>query len=241
LEDQPIQPLACRQPRRRRRNRDLAADDLPAGRYRILSPHPPSPCIQPDRGGRTRAAVCARLTAWRNAPVCTHVARRGSSTMIRTGEQFLESIRDGRRVLCGGEMIDDLTTHPKTRGYAHAVAEYYDMHHDPAHQDVLTFVDENGERWAKHWFLPRNKQDLVARREYHDYVFRHWARVGMFPRPPASMLPVFYTLYQDPEPWESESRGHDGRPLAQNIRDKWEYMKANDFSASPMFLDVQGD
>lgn len=161
--------------------------------------------------------------------------------MIRTGEQFLESIRDGRRVLCGGEMIDDLTTHPKTRGYAHAIAEYYDMHHDPRHRDVLTFVDEHGERWAKHWFLPRTKEDLVARREYHDYLFRHWARGGMFTRPPASMLPVFYTLYQDPEPWEEESRGHDGRPLAQNIRDKWDYLKANDFSASPMFLDVQGD
>ncbi|MGZ4323343.1 MAG: 4-hydroxyphenylacetate 3-hydroxylase N-terminal domain-containing protein, partial [Solirubrobacteraceae bacterium] len=161
--------------------------------------------------------------------------------MIRTGQQFLESIRDGRRVLCAGEMIDDLTTHPKTRGYAQAVAEYYDMHHDPEHQDVMTFVDENGERWAKHWFLPRNKEDLVARREYHDYVFRHWARGAMFTRPPASMLPVFYTLYQDPEPWESESQGHDGRPLAQNIRDKWEYLKSNDFSASPMFLDVQGD
>ena len=161
--------------------------------------------------------------------------------MIRTGQQYLESIRDGRRVLCGGEMIDDLTTHPKTRGYAQALAEYYDMHHDPEHQDVMTFVDENGERWAKHWFLPRNKEDLVARREYHDYVFRHWARGAMFTRPPASMLPVFYTLYQDPEPWESESEGHDGRPLAQNIRDKWEYLRSNDFSASPMFLDVQGD
>ena len=43
--------------------------------------------------------------------------------MIRTGEQYLESIRDGRRVLCGGEMIDDLTTHPKTRGYAQALAQ----------------------------------------------------------------------------------------------------------------------
>ena len=126
--------------------------------------------------------------------------------MIRTGEQYLESLRDGRRVLCGGEMIDDLTTHPKTRGYAQAVAEYYDMHHDPEHQDVMTFVDEDGERWAKHWFLPRTKEDLVARREYHDYIFRHWARGAMFTRPPASMLPVFYTLYQDPEPWETESR-----------------------------------
>ena len=81
----------------------------------------------------------------------------------------------------------------------------------------------------------------MERREYHDYIFRHWSRGGMFTRPPASMLPVFYTLYQDPEPWESESQGHGGRPLAQNVRDKWEYLKSNDLSASPMFLDVQGD
>ena len=161
--------------------------------------------------------------------------------MIRTGEQFLDSIRDGRRVLCAGEMIDDLTTHPKTRGYAQALAEYYDMHHDPQYADAMTFVDEDGERWARHWFLPRTKEDLRVRREYHELVFRKWARGAMFTRPPASMLPVFYTLYQDPEPWEQESQGHDGRPLAQNIRDKWDYLMRGDLSASPMFLDVQGD
>src|ERR1044072_7756156 len=138
--------------------------------------------------------------------------------MIRTGEPFRESIRDARSVLCAGEMIDDLTTHPKTRGYAQALAEDYDMHHDPEHEDVMTFVGEDGERRAKHWFLPRDKADLVARREYHEHVFRHWARGAMFTRPPASMLPVFYTLYQDPEPWESESRGHDGPPPAQELR-----------------------
>ena len=161
--------------------------------------------------------------------------------MIRTGEQYLDSIRDGRRVLCAGEMIDDLTTHPKTRGYAQAVAEYYDMHHDPQYADAMTFVDEDGERWARHWFLPRTKEDLRVRREYHELVFRKWARGAMFTRPPARMLPVFYTLYQDPEPWEHESQGHDGRPLAQNIRDKWDYLMRGDLSASPMFLDVQGD
>ncbi len=37
--------------------------------------------------------------------------------MLRTGKEYLQSIRDGRRVLCGGEWIDDITTHPKTRGY----------------------------------------------------------------------------------------------------------------------------
>ena len=102
--------------------------------------------------------------------------------MIRTGEQYLDSIRDGRRVLCAGEMIDDLTTHPKTRGYAQAIAEYYDMHHDPRYADAMTFVDEDGERWARHWFLPRTKEDLRVRREYHELVFRKWARGAMFTR-----------------------------------------------------------
>ena len=94
------------------------------------------------------------------------VPRRGDHRvrMIRTGAEYLESVRDGRRVLCEGELIDDITTHPKTRGYAQALAEYYDLHHDPAHQEISTFVDEDGERWAKHWMLPRNKEELVERR-----------------------------------------------------------------------------
>ena len=51
--------------------------------------------------------------------------------MIRTGEQYLESLRDDRRVYTGGELIRDVTTHPKTRDYAHAIADYYDLHHKP--------------------------------------------------------------------------------------------------------------
>ena len=51
--------------------------------------------------------------------------------MIRNGAEFWIDSRRGR-VPGAGEMIDDLTTHPKTRGYAHAIAESYDMHHDLA-------------------------------------------------------------------------------------------------------------
>ena len=50
---------------------------------------------------------------------------------MRTGKEYLASLRDGRRVYVGGELIEDITTHPKTRGYAHAIAEYYDLHLDP--------------------------------------------------------------------------------------------------------------
>ena len=94
--------------------------------------------------------------------------------MLRSGEDYLESIRDGRRVMCGGEPIDDLTTDPKTRGYAAQVAEFYDLHRDPEHMADLTYVDETGIRRAKHWMLPRNKEQAVERGEYIDAIFRHF-------------------------------------------------------------------
>ncbi len=124
---------------------------------------------------------------------------------MRTGEQYLESLRDGRRVYVGGELIEDVTTHPKTRGYAQAIAEYYDLHLDPAHEDVLTFVDERGERQSLHWFLPRSKEDVLRRRAYHEFWFRHF-KGGIFTRPPAGMNVVMYTQVDDPEPWAENSR-----------------------------------
>ena len=72
---------------------------------------------------------------------------------MRTGQEYLESLRDGRRLYVGGELIEDVTTHPKTRGYAEQIARYYDLHLDPEHQDVLTFVDDDGNRQSMHLSL----------------------------------------------------------------------------------------
>jgi aromatic ring hydroxylase len=53
---------------------------------------------------------------------------------MRTGKEYLESLGDGRNVYVGGELIEDIRTHPKTKGYAHAIAEYYDRHLDTQNQ-----------------------------------------------------------------------------------------------------------
>jgi aromatic ring hydroxylase len=161
---------------------------------------------------------------------------------MRTGAEYLESLRDGRQVYVGGELIDDVTRHPKTRGYAAAIAEYYDLHHHPEHQDVLTFVDEEGVRKNMHWFLPRTKEDAARRRAYHEFWFRHF-KGGIFTRPPAGMHVVMYAQVDDPQPWEDNARPADGRkiPFAQNIRDQWQRVTTEDVALSPMFVDVQFD
>src|SRR5262249_40117510 len=37
-----------------------------------------------------------------------------TQSFLKTGEQFLEELRDGREVIYRGERIDDVTTHPAT-------------------------------------------------------------------------------------------------------------------------------
>ncbi|ANS32598.1 FADH(2)-dependent monooxygenase TftD (plasmid) [Rhodococcus opacus] len=161
---------------------------------------------------------------------------------MRTGKQYLESLQDGRQVYVGGELIDDVTTHPKTSGYAKAIAEYYDLHLAPEHQDVLTFVDDDGVRKSMHWFLPRTKADAARRRAYHEFWFRHF-KGGIFTRPPAGMNVVMYAQIDDPEPWEENAIVADGRkiPFADNIRAQWARVTTDDVALSPMFVDVQYD
>ena len=57
---------------------------------------------------------------------------------IRCGEEYLESLRDGRSLWLMGEKVEDVTTHPALAGCARSVAAVYDLQHDPAYHDLLT-------------------------------------------------------------------------------------------------------
>jgi aromatic ring hydroxylase len=103
--------------------------------------------------------------------------------MIRTGRQYLESLNDGRQVWVGNEKIDNIATHPKTRDYAQRHADFYDLHHRPDLQDVMTYVDEDGERRAMQWYSHHNKEQLRRKRKYHETVMREMAGAS-FPRSP---------------------------------------------------------
>ncbi len=47
--------------------------------------------------------------------------------MLRTGDQYLELLRDGRQVVLGGEIVTDVTTHPAFRNTARSFARIYDL------------------------------------------------------------------------------------------------------------------
>ena len=47
--------------------------------------------------------------------------------MIRTGAEYLDSIRDGREIYMGGERVRDVTTHPMFKPLVDIRARIYDM------------------------------------------------------------------------------------------------------------------
>lgn len=91
--------------------------------------------------------------------------------MIRTGEQYRDSIRDGRQVWINGERVNDVTTHPMFKPIVDIRARIYDMAHEKATQDVMSYVDtQAGERNAVGLKLPYTQQDWHDKRLAVDTV-----------------------------------------------------------------------
>src|SRR5690348_11166348 len=93
-------------------------------------------------------------------------------TGIRTGAQFLESLRDGREVWFQGQRVADVTTFEPFREVCKTLAHMYDLQHADGTQGDMTFVDENGVRCSAGFRLPDSVEALTHRRRNHEV----WSR-----------------------------------------------------------------
>jgi 4-hydroxyphenylacetate 3-monooxygenase len=83
---------------------------------------------------------------------------------VRTGREYREALRDGRRVWVLGEgPVADVTVHPATCAMVDEYATWYDRHFDTGWQDVvLAPPDADGRRVPWAFTVPRSPQDLRA-------------------------------------------------------------------------------
>ena len=110
---------------------------------------------------------------------------------IRTGAQFLESLRDGRRIHIDGELVADVTRDPRFAGAAQSVAALYDMQCDPALRARMTFASpQTGAPVGLSFLVCKTTEDLVRRRE----MVKTWMdfSCGMLGRSP-DFMNVFLT------------------------------------------------
>ena len=93
--------------------------------------------------------------------------------MIRTGNEYRESIRDGREVFMNGEKVSDVTTHPMFKPLVDIRARIYDMQHEAAMAPVMTYNGDNDEPFSVGLKLPYTQDHWQDKRKSTDAVFEH--------------------------------------------------------------------
>ena len=153
--------------------------------------------------------------------------------MLKTGEQHLASLRDGRRVYIGDELVDDVTAHPAFRNAARSFAMIYDRKRAPENVDVTAYEAEDGEI-SSTWFLkPKTRDDLRKRRETHRRV-AEWT-YGMLGRSPDHVASFVTGLTFGPELFEGNREG-----FGANLESYYDEMRRKDIFACYTVLPPQG-
>ncbi|MDJ0414328.1 4-hydroxyphenylacetate 3-hydroxylase N-terminal domain-containing protein [Rhodococcus opacus] len=149
--------------------------------------------------------------------------------MLRTGDEYLASLRDGRQVYVGGKLIDDVTIYDGFSGSAKTVARLFDR---TASDPALTYVEpETGEKTSLNFLRPRSREDLTARRALHTA----WAEVsnGLFGRSPDHVAAMVTGMACRPEVTGNEQ-------YAENLLNYWRHIRDNDLYLSFAVLPPAG-
>ena len=91
--------------------------------------------------------------------------------MIRTGDEYRDSIRDGREVFMNGEKVPDVTTHPMFKPLVDIRARIYDMQHEAATASKMVYRDDDGEPYSIGLKLPYSQNDWSEKRASTDAIF----------------------------------------------------------------------
>jgi 4-hydroxyphenylacetate 3-monooxygenase len=155
----------------------------------------------------------------------------------RSGRQFLERLSAARvHVEIQGETVTGhVDDHPAFRNVIHSYAELYDMQHDPAHRDVLTYPSPTtGEPVATSFLIPRTPEDLDKRQR----AFKLWAdrSFGMLGRTPDYLNSALMALASAAD-WFAQSDPAFG----DNIRRYYEQVREDDLLCTHTLIPPQAN
>lgn len=135
--------------------------------------------------------------------------------MLRTGSDYLESLRDGRRIYIGSELVTDVTTHPAFRNAARSYARLFDLKRETPGM----YFEEDGQRHSFYYKRPRSVDDLVFRRNGHKLLADF--SYGLLGRSPDHVASFVTGMTLRPEVFDVPGHGFPENLLAyyRHLRD----------------------
>lgn len=142
---------------------------------------------------------------------------------LKSKEQYVASLRDGRVVFWGGERIEDVTEHRRFRVPIEVALSDYD-YDNPARREIITYKGESGLA-HRVYQVPRSDEDLRKRMELMANMSIVGGVTGVF----MALLSIVDELRKvKPE-------------YADNIERMYIYARDNDLRAAEVITDAKGD
>jgi 4-hydroxyphenylacetate 3-monooxygenase len=132
---------------------------------------------------------------------------------MRTGDQYWQSLADGRTVILDGACVENVSQHPAFAGIARTVATMYDVAADPAH-GMIYESPEVGQQANQVFMIPRSRDDLAKRRA----AITTWAEIskGFVGRSPDHVGGFLAGFASAPEVFDKGGRKF-GQNFDQNV------------------------
>jgi 4-hydroxybutyryl-CoA dehydratase/vinylacetyl-CoA-Delta-isomerase len=154
---------------------------------------------------------------------------------IKTPQDYIDSLKDGRVVYCNGDRVTDVTEHPILKICRDWMAMDYVLNNDPKYQDLLTEINEAGERVSFALMPQRTKEDLLRLRE----MVKLWARV-CFGKPPGAKFVAKDGLNALTVVSPRIDKKY-GTNYAERVEQYRSYLQKNDLAFALAMTDVKGD
>ncbi|MBU4001460.1 MAG: hypothetical protein KKB94_03985 [Proteobacteria bacterium] len=154
--------------------------------------------------------------------------------MLRTVEQYLESLNDGREIWCLGEKVKDVRTHPTISSIIRTAAMDYVLPHHPDYKHLFVTRDQEGEDINFLLTSPKTHEDLLRRRECYISGIRHNAGGVLVHCMGADALAAFTVTANV---MDKEIGTHYG----ENVEAYRRYLQKNDLAITGAVTDVKGD
>ena len=154
---------------------------------------------------------------------------------VRTGQEFIDGLRDEREVWYRGERVDDVTSFHAFEQPIRSLAGLYDMQHDAEWRDVLVADGaEFGEPIGRAFEIPRTVEQLSLKRQA--YIAWAQANCGMMGRSP-DFLNVMMAALAAKRDFFAEG----GEDRANAVVEYYRHVAKNDLFLTHALLDPQLD
>jgi aromatic ring hydroxylase len=154
---------------------------------------------------------------------------------LRSVQEYVDSLRDGRTVYFRGERVADVTTHPVIGVAVDHASIDYRLAEDPAYRDLAVTVDPDGSEHSRYYELPRTSEDLLKRSELIERATAAGGTLVVLIKEIGT--DALFALMRV----AAAVDGKHGSAYAVRVEQFYRHCRANDLAVAVAQTDVKGD